>query len=78
MVEVHHCSAKHQQGSFHESESRQTVFDHAVADFADKLLFVSLQQNKPMFSNTIYQGWPTPRSPSTGQSQSLSWSIALN
>jgi len=40
MVEANHRSAKHQRGSFHETESSQTFLKHAVPDFADKLLFV--------------------------------------
>jgi len=57
MVEAHRRSAKHQQGSFHETESRQTFLKHAKPDFADKLLFVSFQQNKLIgfFSITVYQ-----------------------
>ena len=48
VVEAHRRSAKHQLGSFHETESRQTFLKHAVPDFADKLLSVSFQQNKPI------------------------------
>jgi len=35
----------------------QTFLKHAIADFADKLLFVSFQPNKPisLFSNTVYE-----------------------
>jgi len=55
MVEAHRCSAKHQRGSFHETESSQTYLTHAIPDFADMLLFVSFQQNKPigLFSNAV-------------------------
>jgi len=54
MVEAHCRNAKHQRGSFHETESSQTFLKHAILDFADKLLFVSFQSNKPvgLFSNT--------------------------
>jgi len=54
MVETHRCSAKHH---LHETESSQTFLKHAIPDFADKLLFVSFQQNKPigLFSNTVYE-----------------------
>jgi len=59
MVETHRHSAKHQRGSFHEIESSQTFLKHAtgIQDLADKLLFVSFQQKKPMglFSNTVYE-----------------------
>jgi len=57
MVEAHRCSAKHQRGSFHKMESSQTFLKHAILDFADKLLFVSCQQNKlvGLFSNTVYE-----------------------
>jgi len=57
MVEAHHRSAKHQWGSFHKTESIQTFLKHAIPDFADKLLFVSFQQNKliGLFSNTVYE-----------------------
>jgi len=48
MVETNRRSAKHQQGSFHETESRQTFLNHAVPDFADKLLFAPFQRNKPI------------------------------
>jgi len=43
MVEAQRRSAKHQRGLFHEAENRKTFLKHAVSDFADKLLFVSLQ-----------------------------------
>ena len=39
MVEAHCRSAKHQRGSFHETESSQTFLKHAIPDFADKLFF---------------------------------------
>jgi len=57
VVETHRLSAKHQRGSFHETESSQTFLKHAVPDFAEKILFVSFQQNKPvgLFSNTAYE-----------------------
>jgi len=57
MVQAHHHSAKHQWGSFHETESSQTFLKDAMPDFTDKLLFVSIQQNKPisLFSNTVYE-----------------------
>jgi len=57
MVEAHYHSEKHQQGSFHETESSQTFLKHATPDFADKLLFVSFKQNKHtgLFSNTVYE-----------------------
>jgi len=35
MVEAHRRSAKHQRGSFHETESSQTFVKHAVPDFAE-------------------------------------------
>jgi len=44
MVEAHHHSAEHQQGSFHKTENCQTVLKYAVPNFGDKLLFVSFQQ----------------------------------
>jgi len=55
MVEAHRRSVKHQQGSFHETESSQTFVKHTTADFTDKQLFVSFQQNKPigLFSNNV-------------------------
>jgi len=57
MVEAHRRSAKHQPRSFLETESSQTFLKHAIPDFADKLLFVSFQQNKRigLFSNTVYE-----------------------
>jgi len=48
IVEARRRSAKHQRGSFHETESSQTFLTHAIPDLADKLLFVSFQQNKPI------------------------------
>jgi len=49
VVEAYRRSAKHLGGSFHETESSQTFLTHAIPDyFADKLLFVSFQQNKPI------------------------------
>ena len=45
MVEAHRRSAKHQRGSFHENESSQKIFKHAIPDFADKLLcYISTEQ----------------------------------
>jgi len=57
MMEAHHCSAKHQWGSFHETESEPDILKHAIPDFADELLFVSFQQNETisLFSNTVYE-----------------------
>ena len=57
MVEAHRRSARHQRGSFHKIESSQTFLKHAIPHFADKLLFVSNQQNKfiGLFSNTVYE-----------------------
>ena len=57
MVEAYCGSAKHQQGSFHETESSQPFLKHAIPDFADKLLFVAFQLNKYIgfFSNTVYE-----------------------
>jgi len=57
VVEAHRRSAKYQRGSFHETESSQTFLTHAIPDFADKLLFVSFQQSKPidLFSNAVYE-----------------------
>ena len=54
-LEAHRCSAKHQRGSFHETESSHIFLKHAAPDLADKLFFVSFQQNNPigLFSNTI-------------------------
>ena len=58
-MEAHHRSAKHQCDSFHETESEPDIFEtcYRLPDFADKLLFVSFQQNKPisLFSNTVYE-----------------------
>jgi len=56
MVEAHRRSAKHQRGSFHETESDQTFLKHAVPDFPDKLLSVSFQQIKSfgLFSIAVY------------------------
>jgi len=48
MVEAYWHSAKHQRDLFHENESSQAFLKHAIPDFADKLLFVSFQQNKPI------------------------------
>ena len=39
MVEAHRHIAKHQRGSFHETESSQIFLKHAILDFADNLLF---------------------------------------
>jgi len=57
MVEAHRHSAKHQRGSFHETESSQTFLKYAVPDITYKLLFVSFPQNKPigLFSNTVHE-----------------------
>jgi len=57
VVEAHHRSTKHQGGSFHEIESRQTFLKDAIQDFAHKLLFISFQYNKTigLFSNTVYE-----------------------
>jgi len=57
MVEAHRPSAKHERGSFHETERNQTFLRRAIPDFADKLLFVSLQQNKPIgvFADAVYE-----------------------
>jgi len=56
-MEAHRRSVKHQGGSFHETESSQTFLKHAIPDVADKLLFVSIQQNKliGLFPNTVYE-----------------------
>jgi len=37
MVEAHRRSAKHQRGSFHETESSQTFLKYAMPDFANKM-----------------------------------------
>jgi len=57
MVEAYRRSAKYERGSFHKTESSQTFLKHAIPDFANKLLFVSFQQNKliALFSNTVYE-----------------------
>ena len=51
------CKASTTFVSFHETESSQTFLKHAIPDFADKLFFVSFQQNKPtgLLSNTAYE-----------------------
>ena len=59
-MEVAHCNgARHQQGSFHETESSQTSLKHAIADMhIGYLLFhFKFQQNKPigLFSDTVYE-----------------------
>ena len=46
MVEAHRHSAKYQRGLFHKIEISQTFLKYALPYFADKLLFVSYQQNK--------------------------------
>jgi len=46
IVRKYRRGAKHQRGSFHETESSQTSLKHAIPDFADSLFFVSFQQNK--------------------------------
>jgi len=47
LVESHRPSAKYQGGSFHVAVSSQVfIKDVYVPHFADKLLFVSFQQNK--------------------------------
>jgi len=55
MVEAHRLSAKHQRGSFHETESSQTFLKHAIPDFADKLLcFISIEQTYPVCWLILY------------------------
>ena len=39
MVDTHCRIAKHQRGSFHETESSQTFFKHAIPDFCSYFLF---------------------------------------
>jgi len=39
MVETHYRIAKHQRGSFHETESSQTFVKHAIPDFCSYFLF---------------------------------------
>ena len=44
MVETNYRIAKHQRGSFHETESSQTFVKHAIPDFAATFCFISTEQ----------------------------------
>ena len=56
-MEAYRRTAKHQRGSFHETENSQTFLKDAIPHFADKRLFVSFQQNRliGLFSNIVYE-----------------------
>jgi len=42
---------------FMKLKAARKFFEHAIPDFANRLLFVSFQQNKPigLFSNAVYE-----------------------